>query len=511
MKSSGWYNSLWRKKLNELPVKEEADSAWVNMNKLLDAHMPANNSASNTIKSFGAKLISLLGYIVPAAAMIGTVTYVSVCTTATKNVKNKKEKLAHYHLKTDSIRRITQIVDSLSIKGSSAILLSDLANTNSINGKLTLATINKPSAVPVTVKSVDFAGQEKSGRPISTLQDLKLNIESNRRNGVDVIKPIRRVSVNNTKRVYNSGLLHSLSSRFYTTRQIDYAKTIINKNADQKTFPAPSPAQESGLKEGIAGQNEISKFERDPIMDMVQDKKLAKESAKSKFGNIQAQSDANIKASKLSGLKSAKSKMMRNKPKQQTDLPIINFGLEAGLNSNGGGLYTGAVGSYTLNKKWLVNAGVRLDLARPISGEHTHRSFNPMDSSAFKVYNSGKVQTLSIPIHIEYRLSNIISIHAGPQFSYTLKQTHVLSRLGTIVNYRDTLAKSLSIDSAFKHSSINKLTIGASAGISVRIGKLYVDGRYLQNITPYKVNTGLGSYQQYYRSFQIGIRYQLKR
>ena len=83
MKNSGWNHRLWRKKLDRLQVNEDAESSWSEMQSILDKNMPvlhhaSGNAGGSTVKTIGSKIVSLTGYILPAAAMISIITYLAV-------------------------------------------------------------------------------------------------------------------------------------------------------------------------------------------------------------------------------------------------------------------------------------------------------------------------------------------------------------------------------------------------------------------------------------------------
>jgi len=96
MKSSAWYHNVWRKKLEELPYRGDTGKAWAEMNKILDEHMPAVQVVSGggkAVKPFASKIISLLGIILPVAAMLCTITYFAVKHQYAKPI-NKKQPVA---------------------------------------------------------------------------------------------------------------------------------------------------------------------------------------------------------------------------------------------------------------------------------------------------------------------------------------------------------------------------------------------------------------------------------
>ncbi len=85
MKNSGWYHKLWNKKLDELPVQGDMDLSWKKMHAILDQQMPLQQQASGdtqtgsaAVKTIGSKIVSMLAYILPAAAMVSVFTYVTL-------------------------------------------------------------------------------------------------------------------------------------------------------------------------------------------------------------------------------------------------------------------------------------------------------------------------------------------------------------------------------------------------------------------------------------------------
>ena len=81
MKNSAWYQKLWERKLNENSVTVDVDSAWSDMQQLLDQQMPQNALGRDTAsgasggKSAIGKLLSWLIYVLPAAAIISATIY----------------------------------------------------------------------------------------------------------------------------------------------------------------------------------------------------------------------------------------------------------------------------------------------------------------------------------------------------------------------------------------------------------------------------------------------------
>jgi len=123
---------------------------------------------------------------------------------------------------------------------------------------------------------------------------------------------------------------------------------------------------------------------------------------------------------------------------------------------------------------------------------------------------------LNVPLTIEYRVSNRISINAGPVISFPLSQSNVQTVAEIFkaqvptTKYLDS-ARNRAVDSTLRHTKVNKINLGLTGGISVRFNQFYIEGKYLRSLTPYKVSNALGGYEQYNGSFQLGLRYKFKK
>jgi len=483
MKNSAWYHKLWRKKLDEHPLKENADTSWVEMQALLEQHLPANDEPRNNkpTKFFGSTVVSMLGFILPAAAMIGAITFVAV-----KHPFRNKPVNKHSHgliikrsfkdsSKTDSLL-VSEISDSAKID-SAAIVNKPKENiAAAISAKANnIKTPTNPTAVfAVKNNKVKLSGNIAyiNGSPQSSL----ITNHQNKVSGATTDAAVAGQDNSNAR--HQPGLTDKNGVADSAKQQGNIAAnstTVLNKTKDGSSAMVAKPAPDQSNRSGLKKNNKNKLFAND----------------KTKGQNWGSEE------------------------------PLYNYSLDAGLNTSkyGKNVVLGLMTTYALNNKWLLNTGIRLDLNRSLSGGFTYpanneiipRNNQPDSSSSFKITDSRKITVLSVPVNLEYKISNIISINAGPQISFSVNQTKVTTKAGTITSYRDTLGNTHNVDSALKINAINKINFGVSGGISIHLHQFYIDGSYLQNITPYKITTGLGGYQQYYRSFQVGLRYKFKK
>lgn len=193
--------------------------------------------------------------------------------------------------------------------------------------------------------------------------------------------------------------------------------------------------------------------------------------------------------------------------------PLYNYDLEIGasLSENNNGFYLGANGYYALNKRWLVSVGLQLHSKRQLSGEYLHPSyFRPDSLPPFQIIDSRKVSSLTVPFLLEYKVSNSISLKAGPLLSLLLRQSDKQNTLGHVPDIRDTVFHTKDINKALSQTTVRPIQIGFTGGISLHLKQFDLNGKY-QVLSPYKVSNDLGSYQKAYQALQIGIGYRFKR
>lgn len=200
-----------------------------------------------------------------------------------------------------------------------------------------------------------------------------------------------------------------------------------------------------------------------------------------------------------------------------------NLSVEAGWNaSQNSSLYLGVTGSYNLGNRLLLNAGVRLSTSAKVSGSYnTKPSVIYLDSlSLYKVSDNMKIVMLNVPLTVEYKISDRISVNAGPVISFPVSQSanHRESQFikgeGPSSAYLTSLRQHV-VDSTLTettHNRLDKINLGITGGVNIRFGKFYIDAKYLRGFTPYRaVSSVLGGYQQNYQSLQLGIGYKLKK
>lgn len=417
MKNSAWYHKLWLNKLSDLPIKEDADTAWSGMEQLLDQQLPVGNSPSGTPapKPSGTTLGTYFSYVISAAAMVGITAYFTLRSPEQAKVSKVVKDKNIVQVATDTLSSDTVIHDTIVSDVFTVDALPDkLAATSSINSPTPLKTsdpVIRPPAVPISA-SIDAVLAINTIPDTDTLDDVKTN------------------------------------------------NRTIAKNVSGQT-----PARQ--LPSDLTVDTESAK------LDQTTEKRSVK-------------------------------------VKTPINTPPYNFGLEAGVNrvNDENTLYFGAFGTYALSQRWLISTGLRLNTPRSFTGKYTRESyFRPDSMPAFSFTDKRKVLAMDIPLTLTYKLSNTISINAGPIISLPLKQLGI--KLGTILQKTDTLMHTKTVYDILNNTKMNRINIGFSTGISLHFSQFDIHTRY-QILSPYKFSNEFGDNKFKYRSFQIGIGYRFK-
>ncbi len=533
MKNSAWYHKLWRDKLGELPLKKDDTAAWADMRNLLDEQLPVGaTSTGNSAYKLNAFIKTALVLVI--AAIITT----PFILRSNKNNKNSFKNSKNLPARTAVHNVPNKLSDQSSSEGltipdsafhhsgSSAESLTqnqrNTADSSIIGNKSVTVNHNVQSLNQVGLKAKATQYQTNNNaendNPInsaSTLRDAKLskyNAFKGRSKHADMM-----VTEGNQKNQHSLKSGHSTSTNYTSKHPEDnIAKSTLKTNANG-TY--------TSLSNNIDGKIIISGNTTSGVAKSA-NANNDKEAADTKIDPVKSPANnTDVKEVKSPGTKSRafntspktvktkenKAKSNTKKPKTDDLPPKYDYGLEAGYNAGQAhNLYAGIFGSYQVKSKWLIGIGLRLNTYRTISGEYSYQSYYSPDSiPPFKVTDSRKVMALTIPITLEYKLTKNISLKGGPVISMPIKQSGISTKLGAIPNIRDTVYHTQIIDSAFKKTTINKLNIGFTGGVSIQIKHFNIEAMY-QVLTPYKISSGLGSYQKSNQSFQIGIGYRFR-
>lgn len=416
MKNSAWYHKLWLNKLSDLPLKEEADTAWSGMEQLLDQQLPIGNSPSGTPvpKPAGTTLGTYFGYIISAAAMVGI--------------------SAYFTLRTPEQAKVNKVVkDKNVVQSITDTLVSDM---------LVAETPLFDSTGIAPLAGTRLAESNHQAPTLKNDLNVKKEPALNTRPGNSIV-------VNHTPK--------KTASDNVTSEKVAASA--------QQAFPARQLPADLSDNAGSTPQQEKQRQKRQKRLPKI---------------------------------------------KMPIETPPYNYGLEAGVNhaNDENTFYMGISGAYALSPRWLISTGLRMNTPRAFTGQYTRESyFRPDSMPVFSFTDKREVLALDIPLTATYKLSNTISINAGPVISLPLKQLGI--ELGTINQKTDTLMHTTVVYDILNNTKMNRINIGISTGISLHFSQFDINTRY-QIVSPYSFSNEFGDNKFKYRSFQIGIGYRLR-
>ncbi|WP_295767558.1 hypothetical protein [uncultured Mucilaginibacter sp.] len=495
MKNSAWYNKLWRKKLNELPVRADADAAWLGMQKMLDVHLPVQPPATTApavTKPLIAKVISVVGYVLPAAAMVGAATWFAVKPPIKQRVKDKtiekKERIE---------RRKASASDSIASDSLAEFTSMSVDTLNTSTPATNEDSLNEQDSVSI--------GEDKS---IADLRTRALAGRSNKPgypSGNDYLLKERTFKAITTNKLNAS----EIKKQSGIANNIDYNSLQKLKRIQQET--AHFPQQLINYRD-VVNQSSIAMEEEAPQKVFVGNKKGHEMNAFQPPilahwlpGKVESDRTALFaKTGKQSRWKGASGK--------ELNTPSFNIGVEAGLNiAKNTSVYGGLTSNLALSQRLLIGSGILVNFGRQVVGSYSHPSFfRPDSSSAFTVNEKHKVLVADIPLILTYRVNKLISIKAGAIASFAGKLGNQSYSFGAVAGLRDTLGYTKTIDTLVSSPVLTKrVSLGLTGGIAINFKQFSIDARYI-GLPPYKVNNTIGNYIQSNKSVQIGITYWLK-
>lgn len=434
MKNSGWHHKLWNKKLDELPVQEDMDISWSEMHAILDQQMPqqatngGTQTGGSTIKAIGSKIATMLGYILPAAAMVSIITYVTLKEPAKpKDLKKNNPK----SILKQSARKTTDssYQDTLSSDSAVTPAAAFTAVADTVLFSPEKASQNRSAVTPDTVLIPEAlaAGTELYEKPFASY--LSWNIKQ------EIVIPLIRSK---------------------------------NKPAEAKSSRRAARILER--KAGVHDDNAVQISDR-----KVKVPKIKRQ--KSSFG-----ADTSLSYSISAGLNTATAKT---------------------------GFFFAPAVHYRVSERFGLSGGLTLNTGRLWTGGYMASNYNVGDSlkrKTISIEDERELNVLEIPLNLEYRISHKISLKAGPVLGIQLKQGGRGSTLGVVTNPADTLMNGKKIHTALDASKLSGgMTLGYQAGFILRFGRFNLETTYLQNLSPYRISSDLGSYKKRYRNLRLGL------
>ncbi|EDM36065.1 hypothetical protein PBAL39_23697 [Pedobacter sp. BAL39] len=473
MSNSAWYRKIWQRKLNNLPIKESADSSWTAMQQILDVYIPSTGKSLPTPKTLGSKFINVLTYALPATSILLGITYFLIFHQPQQLKTPAKTALRQQNQKTETTTTtdLPRIEDRLHQEKH----VKDQDHTKGQTAAIT--PTSKVSALQNHSGKIFEQAAEEQRQASSVSGRKSLSVP---RDNVDIERNTPQLSIGLNK-----------SKHLQTEETVkENTKSQQAGNKGNETIGDTTHMGNHTTALTNTGLNVLNKQTETEV----------------------SEKRNKVKKVKALAAKTSKNHVVKNKKakKEQLETPKYNYTLELGLSKNAShtGFQIGAIAAYRINTRWIIQSGLRLNTSRSFSGNYTLSSyFRPDSMPAFKFSDTRKLVVADIPLLLEYKLSKAISLKAGPLLSIPLSKSGF--KLGTIEKVTDTLMNTKNFMQQLQNTKINSVNIGFSIGTSFHIRQFDINTRY-EWLSPYSFSNPLGSFKHDFKIFQIGIGYRFK-
>lgn len=443
----------------ELPVNDDLDAAWQQMNHLLDQQFVPTRTQEASLSKNGlfAQLAQIIKLIFPVVLIAGGVYFAFY----QKPKVTAKKKITKQELV--KVPREKQVLKNLVVDDTATLVPSER-----------------------TAKE-RFVKEEKSSPKSNWLETPSTSPNhpqktENLKSGMDAAILLNQAEIDRHTNA-KASLLPYLDSRIglgahqVTAASLKWAPNELVQNS-QKTLKSSF----------VLSKREQRRLRRTFVRDSIRKVKEANQL-------------------QMANLKPIKEKPKKEKPKEMVT-PKFSFELQGGLifSSQNINPYLGLQAQWALTNRWLLGTGIRLTQVK-INGTYEHPGYNTVTTgSPFQVIDSRKHTNLALPLNISYRLNKRVSLKVEANMAFTLSQSGG-SKVGYVANYLDTVFHSKQIQQALSETSVNKLHFNIGGGVNIQLKRFNIEAMYFYQPSPYRVSSNLGSYQQRYRAFSIGLGY----
>jgi hypothetical protein len=537
-------NLLWQQKRNDLPIDENQQADWAEMNQLLNKHMPVSTGTVATQPLFKTILVHIakfkLFFTLATLLVAGTAAYFFVdhsTTVQTKPHDHSKIKANNRDLQNSPANNLA-VTDSVTNK---TIVDDNNAVTN--GAEKSLLNKNKapiPDNHTSSGTSNTASGGTKTAGGINNSENKILSLANNGKSNISkrssLNNSISSLSADENRSTSSSGRIDVVSK--LGSNHSHRSNSRINFNNSVSRIVDRNDTQGDVHKTGVSGPgtgrpanpglpNYALYQQKQDIVQLLPSQLFSWDTNTLLIKNTTSKLPGKI----LEGspiIKASTSPKIKNK--KGWTLPI-DWGLLAGINSPGSftsatkkatngvpfDVYLGLFASYDLNDKWSVNLQARLPSPHLARGNYSHAEEGKTDTTGTqtvnsKILDSRKMYMVDIPLHLVYRVSPNIGIKGGPVLSIPLTDANGISTVTTSGTLKDSVAYFYKMSEALNNTKMErKIYYGVSGGVSLNYGRLLLDATFYHNFQAQKVSSTLGGYTSNNNSLQIAIGFRLNK
>lgn len=529
MKSSAWDNKLWQNKMLEIPLEEDVNSAWADMERMLDDVMPVVPGPPAVKKLWGISRSMLLtiAYTAAAAAILIFATHYILKEHPHKTFKPNKENVkpipgqpankpgSGNKSDTGAITLPASGNKGDSLDATKTAATNGIANTVIPDNKNPNGANNAGSSLKQT--NIAGAAQTKINNTLAANAKGKLVSPANNNTAHHTLQAQNAILQASSK-VSGHGFNNRRSTRTNNTNAGLVSIPLFTNNHQNRPGDQNISKTNGLIKAPDAASNQKT---NKPVNNASLVRSSKPDSAKAKSNKV---NDTTKKpaANNAAGVKSKPAPATKPKSNKQAIYSKFELGIETGINPNKNSVapFAGIFGSYAVNSKFSIGTGMQLFSTRIIDGSYTKNKYKytitddsgrTTNHTAKVVVNSSqKIYTIDIPVIASYRLTNWLSLRAGPVISIPVKTGVINNAPAPVGTTLDTARAYKTLLSKVNSTTINSnVNLSLSGGININLNRFYINAGYVQGLGAYTISSSLGTGNTYYHALQLGIGYKL--
>ncbi|GAB3913874.1 outer membrane beta-barrel protein [Mucilaginibacter boryungensis] len=559
------YSKLWQKKRDELNITADPDKDWLDMQQVLDKHLPQTHSATGGSGASHLAKFFKAGPIAGLSAVAIVATYLVVQLAGPKiNKQQKPDILAGKHdtmivSNTNPHSNIT--ADSAIISKNQTALTDSVANNVVTNNKKTkpagtLANVNNTANQPAGTLTANKAGHQPNGAAVlnstQVLNSNKLLTHSNNnqspisgkykggvnrltQHGAPFIAANTAAKGNNKPGKENAGNGQPGGSnspvKIDSLRNILPAGLIGDNTQHQQTSTTDKQAVQTGanntnVQSGL-NNADVKKGDNKSAVSSGNNTSLNDSLAKNNPAKSNGRRRQPVVTSK-DNKKDKRKKISNSNDSSSVHSSRIDWGILAGVNTSGSftpkaqnsniygsfpiDAYLGLFSTCHFNEKWGINLQLQALNPQKISGGYSHANGSKVDSGKIiQVTDERKAWFVSLPVHIAYKITDNISVKAGPVINIPVKQLSINNSLTPTTINKDTVYYKKVTGQIRAARYDQKINLGLSAGLGLEFGRFTIDATYLKSLSGYHVTSDFGSYKANSGSLQFTIGFKFNK
>ncbi|GAA4324447.1 hypothetical protein GCM10023149_26050 [Mucilaginibacter gynuensis] len=517
MKQALKYLELWQQKRAGLPINDDANADWLDMQAMLDVQLPGGSTGGGSITQYmQAFKYKLLSYIVVAVS-VTTVLYFALHKKQADDKDYKKHPLKNIVAKknTDSTISHDAVIDA-----------DDNSNEAAKDSSTLVDSVSQKTGIfndPDSVSKAHADTESKRNGPVpENTKDAEnrtgINTDRAKRGGSAVdnnttISPNKKPSPGASTKHGKNG------ARFVPQNAPD---PNHNNSDNDKLIAGAGDRIQSYLSVLPPAQQTFVFYNNSPATPNFAASGYNINSISVKSGAAPQQPNAG-KAKQDKSKQDSKKKDKRQKPSSPLN---IDYGILIGVNAPGSftpksensnfygsspvDAFAGAFVTYHFNNKLGINFEPSGLNPQKISGTYSAKVISLIDSGQFlTISDSRKLYNLNLPLHIVYKLNNYVSLKAGPIISIPLKSTAGKTTFVASGNRKDSLYYVRMTDTLKNITFQKRIDYGISGGVSFNVKRFTFDVNYVHFLRGQQVSSPLGTYTSKNGSVQFKLGFKL--